>query len=188
MKFHSTPLEGAYLIELDRRGDDRGFFARFFCEREFSDQGLETRFVQVNTSLSAKVGTLRGLHYQLPPSSEVKVVRAIKGALWDVIVDLRAGSPTFGKWFGAELNDDNRLMMYVPRGFGHGLITLTDNVEAFYLVSAFYAPQCERGLRWNDPALAINWPIQPVEISEKDAIWPELDQEFHSTELLRGLK
>ncbi len=188
MKFHETPLDGAYLIELERRGDDRGFFARFFCEKEFGGQGLETRFVQVNNSLSAKAGTLRGLHYQLPPSGEVKVVRAVKGALWDCIVDLRAGSPTFGKWFGAELNDDNRLMMYVPRGFAHALVTLTDNVEALYLVSEFYAPQCERGVCWNDPAIGIQWPVQPVEISEKDRNWPDLNEAFHGMELMRGLK
>jgi dTDP-4-dehydrorhamnose 3,5-epimerase len=187
MKFHKTPLDGAYLIELERRGDDRGFFARFFCEKEFGAQGLETRFVQVNNSLSAKAGTLRGLHYQLPPSGEVKVVRAVKGALWDCIVDLRAGSPTFGKWFGAELNDDNRLMMYVPRGFAHSLITLVDDVEALYLVSEFYAPQQERGVRWNDPAIGIEWPIQPAEISEKDAAWPDLNDAFHGMEQMRGL-
>ncbi|MEO6607061.1 MAG: dTDP-4-dehydrorhamnose 3,5-epimerase [Aestuariivirga sp.] len=188
MKFHKTPLDGAYLVELEKRGDDRGFFARFFCEREFGAQGLETRFVQVNNSLSAKKGTLRGLHYQLPPAAEVKLVRAIRGALWDVIVDLRAGSATFGKWFGAELNDENRLMMYVPRGFGHGFITLTDDVEALYMVSEFYAPQSERGLRWDDPALAIQWPIAPTEISEKDRSWSALDATFHGTELMRDLK
>lgn len=188
MIFHKTPLEGAFTIELERRGDDRGFFARFFCEKEFGAQGLETRFAQVNNSLSAKAGTLRGLHYQLPPSAEVKLVRAVKGALWDVIVDLRAGSPTFGKWFGAELNDENRLMMYVPRGFAHALITLTDNVEALYLVSDFYAPQCERGLRWNDPAIGIQWPIQPTEISEKDRAWPDLNAAFHGVEAMRALK
>ncbi|MFD2676335.1 dTDP-4-dehydrorhamnose 3,5-epimerase [Camelimonas lactis] len=187
MKFHKTPLEGAYLIELERRGDDRGFFARFFCEKEFADHGLDTRFVQVNNSLSSKAGTLRGLHYQLPPDGEVKVVRAVKGALWDCIVDLRAGSTTFGKWFGAELNDENRLMMYVPRGFAHAILTLTDNVEALYLVSAFYGPQSERGVRWNDPAIGIEWPIQPTEISEKDAKWPDLNETFHGFEAMRGL-
>ena len=149
---------------------------------------LETRFVQVNNSLSAKARTLRGLHYQLPPSGEVKVVRAVKGALWDCIVDLRAGSPTFGKWFGAELNDDNRLMMYVPRGFAHALITLTDNVEALYLVSDYYAPQWERGVRWDDPAIGIRWPTQPAEISEKDRSWPDLNEAFHRMELMRDLK
>jgi dTDP-4-dehydrorhamnose 3,5-epimerase len=188
MLFHKTPLEGAYLIELERRGDSRGFFARFFCEREFGEHGLETRFVQVNNSLTGKKGTLRGLHYQLPPSGEVKLVRAIRGALYDVIVDLRAGSPTFGKWFGAELNDENRLMMYVPRGFAHAFLTLTDDVEALYLVSAFYAPECERGVRFNDPAIGIAWPTEPVEVSDKDRSWPDFNADFHGVELMRGLK
>ena len=187
MKFHETPLHGAYLIELERRGDDRGFFARFFCEKEFGAAGLETRFVQINNSLTGSRGTLRGLHYQLPPSAEVKVVRAVKGARWDVIVDLRAGSPTYRKWFGAELNEDNRRMMYVPRGFAHGFVTLTDSVEALYLDSAFYDPGAERGLRWDDPAVAIEWPVQPQEMSEKDRNWPDLESEFHQTEAMRGL-
>ena len=161
MKFHQTPLEGAYVIELERRGDDRGFLARFFCENEFGAAGLETRFVQINNSLTAAKGTLRGLHYQLPPAAEVKVVRAIKGALWDVIVDLRAGSPTYRKWYGTELKANNRLMMYVPRGFGHGFVTLSDHVEALYLDSAPYSPEAERGLRWNDPAVGIDWRVPP---------------------------
>ncbi len=187
MKFHQTPLEGAYVIEPERRGDDRGFFARVYCEREFAAQGLNTHFVQVNNSLSAKAGTLRGLHYQLPPAGEVKLVRAVKGALWDVIADLRAGSPTYGKWFGVELSEDNRLMFYVPRGFAHGFVTLTDNVEALYLVSDFYSPQAERGVRWNDAALGIKWPKQPEEISEKDGAWPDLNNDFHGMESMRGL-
>jgi dTDP-4-dehydrorhamnose 3,5-epimerase len=169
VRFLKTPLEGAYLIELDKRGDERGFFARLFCENEFEAAGLETRFVQINNSLTVKKGALRGLHYQLPPAAEVKVVRAMKGALWDVIVDLRAGSSTYLKWFGAELTEDNRSMMYVPRGFGHGFITLTDNVEALYLDSAFYSPEAERGLRWNDPAIGIDWPAEPRECRTKTA-------------------
>lgn len=188
MKFHPTPLEGAYTIELEKRGDDRGFFARVFCEKEFGALGLETNFVQINNSRSGKKGTLRGLHYQLPPAAEVKVVRAIKGSLYDVIVDLRAGSPTFGKWFGAELNEENRLMMYVPRGFAHAFITLTDGVEAFYLSGAFYSPENERGVRYDDPAVGIQWPIDPVEISDKDRSWPDLNEEFHGFERMRGVK
>jgi len=187
MLFHETPLVGAYLIEQERRGDARGFFARYFCENEFGAKGLETRFVQINNSLSAKAGTLRGLHYQLPPAAEVKVVRCVRGALWDVIVDLRPDSPTFKKWFGAELNAENRLMMYVPRGFAHAILTLSDDAEAIYLVSAFYGPEQERGVRWNDPAIGIEWPIQPVEISDKDAKWPDLDAGFHGLERMRGL-
>ena len=185
MKFHKTPLEGAFLIEPERRGDDRGFFARVFCQNEFKAQGLHGNFVQMNNSLSAKAGTLRGMHYQLPPASEVKVVRAIKGALWDVIVDLRAGSPTYLKWFGAELTEDNRMMLYVPRGFGHGFITLSDHVETLYMVSDFYDPKSERGVRWNDPAIGIKWPRQPLEISEKDGAWPDLNDAFHGMELMR---
>lgn len=187
MIFEPTPLQGAYLISLEKRGDNRGFFARFFCEAEFRAQGLVPQFTQVNTSLSAKAGTLRGMHYQLPPSAEVKVVRCMRGALFDVIVDLRAGSPTFGKWFGAELNDDNRLMMYVPKGFAHGFVTLRDDVEALYFVSDPYAQQAERGLRWDDPAIGIAWPVTPTEISAKDLAWPDLDPVFHGTDAMRGL-
>jgi dTDP-4-dehydrorhamnose 3,5-epimerase len=187
MKFHRTLLEGARVVELEKRGDDRGFFARSFCEHEFAAGGLETRFVQINNSLTLKKGTLRGLHYQLPPAAEVKVVRCVRGALWDAIVDLRPGSQTFMKWYGAELSADNRLMMYVPRGFAHAILTLTDDVEAIYLVSAFYGLKQERGLRWNDPAFGIEWPIEPVEISPKDAKWPDFDEEFHGVEHMRAL-
>lgn len=187
MKFLTTPLEGAYTIELEKRGDERGFFARLFCEKEFGQAGLETRLVQINNSFTGSKGTLRGLHYQLPPAAEVKVVRAISGALFDVIVDLRPGSPTYRKWFGAKLTGDNRKMMYVPRGFGHGFVTLTDSVEMLYLHSAFYAPEAERGLRWNDPAIGVEWPVEPRELSDKDRNWPDLDPEFHGLEALRGL-
>jgi dTDP-4-dehydrorhamnose 3,5-epimerase len=187
MRFHKTRLEGAYLIELDERGDHRGFFARLFCEDEFGAAGLEIRFAQANNSLTLKKGVLRGLHYQLPPAAEVKVVRAIRGALWDVIVDLRPGSATFLKWFGAELTEDNRSMLYVPRGFAHGFITLTDNVEAFYLNSSVYSPGSERGLRWNDPAVGVEWPAEPRDMSDKDRKWPDLDPKFHGLESMRGL-
>jgi dTDP-4-dehydrorhamnose 3,5-epimerase len=179
-------LDGSYTIEIEKRGDDRGFFARLFCEREFAQHGLETRFVQINNSLSAKRGTLRGLHYQLPPAAEVKVVRCVRGALWDVILDLRAGSPTFGKWFGSELSADNRRMMYVPRGFAHGFITLTDDAEAIYLVSDFYSPDNERGVRFDDPGHQIAWPINPTEVSEKDRKWPDLNTEFHGFDAMRS--
>jgi dTDP-4-dehydrorhamnose 3,5-epimerase len=185
VRFQKTPLEGAYLVELEKQGDERGFFARLFCENEFKAAGLETRFVQANNSLTLKRGTLRGLHYQLPPAAEVKIVRAIKGALWDVIVDLRPGSPSYLKWFGAELSEDNRSMMYIPRGFGHGFIALTDNVEALYLHSAFYSKEKERGLRWNDPTVAIDWPSEPLEMSEKDRAWPDLGSESHGLESMR---
>jgi dTDP-4-dehydrorhamnose 3,5-epimerase len=187
VQFHQTPLHGAYLIDLERRGDERGFFARVFCENEFKNAGLVPNFVQVNNSLSGQAGTLRGLHYQLTPSAEVKVVRCLHGSLFDAIVDLRPDSPTYLKWFGAELNEDNRRMMYVPRGFAHAILTLKDNTEALYLVSAFYAPNEERGMRWNDPRIGIEWPIQPAEISAKDGQWPDFNPDFHGVERLRGL-
>jgi dTDP-4-dehydrorhamnose 3,5-epimerase len=184
--FQEAPLKGAYLIDPERRADSRGFFARSFCANEFLAAGLETQFVQINESYNRVRGTLRGLHYQLPPSAEVKVVRAVKGALFDVIVDLRAGSPTFLKWFGSELSEDNRRQLYVPRGFAHGYITMTEEVEAQYLVSAFYSPDVERGVRWDDRSIGVNWPLCPMEISEKDRKWPDLDFAFHGTESMRG--
>jgi dTDP-4-dehydrorhamnose 3,5-epimerase len=175
MIFNKTSLEGSYTIELEKRGDDRGFFARFFCVNEFEKYGLDNKIVQINNSFSKDKGTLRGIHYQLQPKAETKIVRCVKGSLFDVIVDLRQDSKTFGKWFGAVLSDENRLMMYVPKGFGHGFVTLEENTEAFYLVSEFYAPDQERGIRWNDPYLNIQWPIKPVIISEKDQSHPDFE-------------
>lgn len=188
MKFTPLSLPGACLIDLEKRGDDRGFFARFFCEGEFDQQDLLTRFKQINTSLTAKKGTLRGMHFQLPPAAEVKVVRCIRGSLFDVILDLRPHSPTFGQWAGAELSAENRTMMYVPEGFAHGFITLQDDTEALYLVSETYSPSAERGIRWNDPKFSIQWPIEPIETSEKDSNWPDYDPVFHGAELMRGVK
>jgi dTDP-4-dehydrorhamnose 3,5-epimerase len=188
MKFHATPLKDACLIELEKRGDDRGFFARSFCEGEYASAGLVSRFVQINNSLSARRGTLRGLHYQLPPAAEAKVVRCVRGALFDCIIDIRPDSPSFGKWFGAELSDENRLTMYVPRGFAHGILTLADDTEAMYLVSDCYAPERERGLRWDDPFFKVSWPMAPNEISAKDAAWPNFDSTFHGVEAMRAIR
>jgi len=179
MNFTQTPITGVYVIELEKRGDERGFFARAFCSNEFREVGLSTDFVQVNNSLTAEKGTLRGMHYQLPPRAETKVVRCIRGALWDAALDLRPDSPTFGKWFGVELTADNRRMLYVPKGFAHGFITLTDNTEAFYFVDEFYAPELERGVRWNDPKFNIEWPIQPAVLSDKDRKHPDFDPAWH---------
>ena len=179
MDFNETPLPGAYLIDLNRLGDDRGFFARVFCTREFSEAGLVTSFVQVNNSLSANRGTLRGMHYQLAPNAETKIVRCIRGALFDVIIDLRPDSPTYMQHFGVELSADNRLMLYVPKGFAHGFVTLQDDTEAFYFVDEFYAPDVERGIRWNDPTFQIDWPVVPREISEKDAQHRDFDPAYH---------
>lgn len=187
MQFNPTPLKGAYTIDLERKGDERGFFARFFCTEEFSRMGLTNKFLQINNSLTKNKGTLRGMHYQLPPSAEVKVVRCIRGSLYDVILDLRPDSATFGKWYGDTLTAENRRMMYVPQGFAHGFVTLDDDTEALYLVSATYAPQSERGVRYNDPAFGIKWPLDPVEISEKDKNWKDFNPEFHGIERLKGL-
>jgi dTDP-4-dehydrorhamnose 3,5-epimerase len=187
LRFHATPVHGAWLIEGVRRGDDRGHFARMFCATEFGGQGLETQFAQVNTSLSRQRHTLRGMHYQLPPSAEVKLVRCTAGSLFDVVLDLRPDSPSFARWFGAELTAANGRMLYVPRGCAHGFLTLEDDTAALYLVSDAYAPEQERGLRFDDPRFAIDWPAEPAEVSAKDRAWPDFDPVFHATERLRWL-
>lgn len=168
MKFTKTSLLGSYLIDLDIKSDERGFFARYFCENEFIEHGLNTKWVQINNSFSIKTGTLRGLHFQNHPKSEIKLVRCIQGSIWDVIVDVRKSSMTFGKWFGAEITSKNRTMMYVPEGFAHGFITLEPNTEIIYLVSEFYSLEDENTILWNDQSIDINWPINPKIISNKD--------------------
>jgi dTDP-4-dehydrorhamnose 3,5-epimerase len=178
MLFKPAPLAGAYLIEQEPRRDERGFFARAFCAREFAAAGLESQFVQANNTMTAKKGTVRGFHYQLPPSAEVKLVRCIRGAVHDVIVDIRPGSKTFRQSFGATLDQDRQQMMYVPRGFAHGFISLTDDAELHYMVSAFYDAKAERGLRYNDPAFKVQWPLEMAQISTKDASWPDFNEEF----------
>lgn len=179
MHFTTTPLDGAYLIDLDKKGDDRGFFARVFCVDEFGHQGLATRFCQINNSLSPHKGTLRGMHYQLAPNAETKVVRCVRGSLFDVILDLRPASPTFGRSFGAELSAENRRMMYVPKGFAHGFLTLTDDTEAFYLVDEYYAPETERGIRFDDPKFDLQWPDTPAVVSDKDRSHQDFDPAWH---------
>jgi dTDP-4-dehydrorhamnose 3,5-epimerase len=179
MIFTETPLEGAFVIDLEKRGDDRGFFARVFCEREFADHGLVTHFKQVNNSLSAERGTLRGMHYQLPPMAETKLVRCVRGSLFDQVIDLRDGSETFGESFGVELSAENRRMLYVPKGFAHGFLTLAEDTEAFYLVDEFYGPELERGIRYDDPRFSLSWPIEPAVVSEKDRGHPDFDPAHH---------
>jgi len=179
VEFNETPLAGAYVIELNKIGDERGFFARAFCEKEFGERGLATHFVQLNNSLAEKKGTLRGMHYQLAPYAETKVVRCVRGALLDVILDVRPDSPTFCQHFGVELTAENRRMLYVPKGFAHSFITLEDNTETFYFVDEFYAPDQERGVRWNDPKFGIEWPLEPTVISEKDQKHPDFDPAYH---------
>lgn len=176
MIFHKTSLQDAYLIELEKRGDDRGFFARTMCREEFAAHGLDTDYVQQNTSFSAYKGTIRGMHYQLPPHTEAKLVRCIKGAIVDVIVDLRQKSPTFMKHECFPLDERNRLELYVPRGFAHAFQAVSEDVEVSYLVSAPYTPAAERGLRYSDPKLGIQWPLPATVVSEKDASWPLLQE------------
>jgi dTDP-4-dehydrorhamnose 3,5-epimerase len=174
VRFEPTALAGAYLIHLEPRVDERGLFARTFCAQEFAAHGLETSYVQTNISTNARAGTVRGLHFQRAPDAEVKLVRCVKGALYDVIVDMRDESPTYLRWVGAELTDDNGIAMYAPKGFAHGYQALSDGATVFYLVSAFYAPQAEGGLRFDDPKLAITWPRAVSDVSGKDAQWPLL--------------
>ena len=179
MKFTETPLKGAYVIDLEKRGDDRGWFARFFCEREYEKHNLNHQIVQANTSASKYQGTLRGMHYQLAPKAEDKIVRCLRGALFDAIIDLRQDSPTFLKHFSIELTAENRTMLFVPKGFAHGFITLEPDTEAFYLVTEYYAPDRERGIRYNDPKFGIPWPLEPVVISDKDKNQPDFNPEIH---------
>lgn len=179
MIFEDTPLDGMKLIQLEPHGDDRGFFARTFCEDEFAAAGLPTRFVQQNMSFSHSRGTLRGLHYQLAPAAETKLVRCTRGALWDVGLDLRAASSSFGQWHGRQLSEDNRLALLIPEGFAHGFVTLTEACEISYLVTSPYTKSLERGIRWDDPRFAIEWPVEPVEISDRDRAHPDFDPDWH---------
>jgi dTDP-4-dehydrorhamnose 3,5-epimerase len=179
MKFKETHLKGAFVIEIEPRGDERGFFARAFCKRELAQAGLNAEIVQINNSLSRRQGTLRGIHYQLAPKAEEKIVRCIRGALYDAIVDMRPDSPTFLQHFGVELTAENRKALYVPKGFGHAFLSLKDDTETLYMVTEYYAPDRERGLRYDDPQLAIPWPISPMIVSDKDRAWPDFSRDYH---------
>lgn len=183
MHFIETTLAGAYTIELDPHSDERGFFARAFCQRTFEERGLIGEIAQANLSYNHQRGTVRGMHHQLPPSSEAKLVRCMRGAVYDVIVDLRTDSPTYRRWFGAELTGRNGVAMYVPQLFGHGFQTLEDDTLVYYQVSEPYTPNRERGLRHDDPALGIDWPLETRVISAKDSSWPLLEP---STDLGRA--
>ncbi len=171
MRFTETKLNGAYIIDLELRSDDRGFFARAFCKDEFANLGLSTDLVQCNLSFNKLAGTLRGMHFQTPPHQETKVVRCTMGSVYDVIVDIRQDSPTYLEWVGVELSAQNHKMIYIPRDFAHGYLTLEDASEVFYYVDAMYEPKSASGLRWDDPALGIKWPAQPVSLSPADEKW-----------------
>jgi len=179
MKLIESPLDGAYVIEPEKKGDERGYFARLFCADVFKEHGLESQFVQVNHSKSHMKGTLRGLHYQLPPKEEVKVVKCVHGAIFDVIVDLRPDSATFGQHFSAHLSQENGLMMVVPKGFAHGFYSLEPETEIVYFVSENYSPEHERGVRWDDPYFNIKWPGRPVVLSDKDTGHEDFDEQRH---------
>ncbi len=168
MIFKETKLKGAFVIEPERLCDSRGFFARTFCQREFIQHGLNPRVVQCNVSFNKKKGALRGIHHQIAPRQEDKLIRCTNGAIYDVIIDLRPESSTFKEWFSVELTSENRKMVYVPKSFSHGFMTLKDNTEVFYQMSEFYFPEYARGIRWNDPAFKIEWPEKITSISEKD--------------------
>ena len=172
MRFAPITLEEARVIDLDRREDSRGFFARAYCEAEFSAAGLETRFVQANLAGTRHRGTIRGLHYQREPHGEVKLIRCTRGAIFDVLVDLRTESPTFGQWEGFEVDAAFGRMSSVPRGFAHGYQALADDTEVYYLVSHPYTPGAESGIRYDDPSFRIAWPLPVGEISDKDRAWP----------------
>jgi dTDP-4-dehydrorhamnose 3,5-epimerase len=179
MLYTPMNIKDAFVVDLTPIGDSRGFFSRVFCQREFAQHGLDPRVMQINNSYNADKGTLRGLHYQLPPFQETKLVRVVRGALWDVIVDLRQDSPTFGQWDAVTLTAEKRNMIMVPRGCAHGIITLEDHTEMLYFVSEHYAPEHERGLKWDDPRFNIDWPIDPKIISDKDKANPYFDPEYH---------
>jgi dTDP-4-dehydrorhamnose 3,5-epimerase len=174
MRFELTDIEGVVVVELEPRRDDRGSFARAFCASEFERNGLESHVEQANLSTSVEAGTLRGLHYQLPPAAETKLVRCVRGALFDVAVDIRPGSATFGAWFGLELTEDNGTALMIPRGCAHGFQTLAPATTALYQVSAAYDPSRERGINHSDPALGIRWPLEVSSLSPRDRQLPNL--------------
>jgi len=168
-----TPFQGAWLVDLEKKTDFRGFFGRVYCYNEFKEIRVDERIAQINSSYSYKKGTLRGLHYQSEPYGEIKMVRCIQGAIFDVIIDLRPGSKTYCQWYGVELSASNRTLLIVPKGCANGYQTLMDDTEMIYFVTEFYSPENERGIRWNDPLFNVKWPISNPTISDKDKSFPD---------------
>ena len=175
MIFSESPLPGAFIVDLELHSDERGFFARSYCPDEFAARGLTTPLQQCSVSYNARKGTLRGLHYQAAPHEEHKLVRCTAGAIFDVIVDIRPQSRHYKRWFGTELSAQNRRALFIPAGFAHGFITLSDDAEVYYMISVSYSPAHAQGFRWNDPAFGIQWPLSPSVISPRDAAYPLLD-------------
>ena len=174
MKIVQTPLSGLYTVDTDLKVDERGSFARAYCAQEFAQAGLKLPVVQCNLATTNTKGTLRGLHFQAAPHAETKLVRCVKGAVFDISVDMRPDSPTYHAWFGVELSEQNQKAVYIPPGIAHGYLTLTDDVSFYYMVSESYHPESERGVRWDDPALGITLPITPTIITKKDQSWPNV--------------
>ncbi|MCW7482121.1 dTDP-4-dehydrorhamnose 3,5-epimerase [Leptospira kanakyensis] len=173
MIFEQTGIEGSYIVDLKQIGDSRGFFARAYCSKEFKEHGITANILQANLSFSKIKGTIRGMHFQTSPFEEMKAVRCIRGSFFDVVLDLRIDSPTYLKWYGIELSQENHKMLIIPEGCAHGFQTLMDDTEAFYLVSKEYSPAHDSGYRWNDNSFGINWPLPVTEISEKDRNWTD---------------
>jgi dTDP-4-dehydrorhamnose 3,5-epimerase len=186
MRYTPTPLAGTFVIEMEKIADSRGYFANLFESREAATHGIDVNIVQIKLSYNVRKGTLRGMHLQLPPAAESKLVRCIRGAVHDVIVDLRENSPTYLKHFSIDLSAENGSALYVPKMFAHGYQTLTDDAEVMYQVDAFYSPGHEKGLRYDDPALGIKWPLPVDELSPKDAAWPLIDPALHRTRDLKS--
>ena len=178
MIFTELPLSGAYIIDLEPFRDDRGLFARTFCAREFSRIGFSGQIVQINHSVTTQTGTVRGMHYQVPPACEVKIIRCVHGKVFDVIIDLRSGSSTFLKWHGVELSRENMRMIYIPKGFAHGFQAVSEGSELIYHHSEYYTQEHERGLRFDDPALGIKWPLPVSVVSEKDGSYQLINSDF----------
>lgn len=178
MKFEKIELDGVYVINLEPFRDERGFFSRIYCKREFAEAGLVSEFVQTNHSITLRKGTIRGLHYQVHPHTEVKLIRCVRGSVLDVVVDIRSNSSTFLRHFEIVLTEENDRMLYIPRGFAHGFQTLEDNTALIYQHSDFYAPSAERGIRYNDPSLKIDWPLEVSDVSVKDQNHIFLPQDF----------
>lgn len=173
MMFRESKLRGVFEIEIERHVDERGFFARTWCKKEFEEHGLDSRVAQSSISFNARRGTLRGVHYQAAPNAETKIVRCTQGSLYDVVLDLRADSPTFKEWISVILSAEQRNMIYIPEGCAHGFLTLADNTEVLYQMTEFFAPESARGVRWNDPAFGIVWPEKVEVISERDRMYPD---------------
>ena len=172
MIFKETKIKGPYIISLDKHEDERGFFARSFCQKEFKEHGTDFNVAQCNISYNKEKGTLRGMHYQSAPFGEAKLIGCIRGRIYDVIIDLRKDSDTYCKWISAELSEENHNILYVPKGFAHGFQTLEDNTTVFYQMSDFFHPECAKGIRWDDPLFSIDWPLKDKIISEKDKTYP----------------